>query len=63
VGGVAVKNWSIASTNLTRVVEDNDLSVERSSLLGGVILGVGSNITTTNILDRNVPETRLAQQS
>jgi len=54
VGSVTVKHWSITSTDLTRVVEDDDLSIEGSSLLGGVVLGVGSNISTTNILDGNV---------
>lgn len=54
VGGVAVKHWSVASTDLTRVVEDDDLSIEGSSFLGGVVLGVRSNIATTDILDRNV---------
>jgi hypothetical protein len=51
VGGVTVKHWSVASTDLTGVVEDNDLSIEGSSLLGGVVLRVGSDVTTTNILD------------
>jgi hypothetical protein len=54
VGSVAVKNWSVTSTNLTRVVEDNDLGVERVGTLGGVVLGVTSNVTTTDFLDGNV---------
>jgi hypothetical protein len=40
------------------VVEDDNLSVERSGFLGGVVLGVGGNISTTNILDRDVPVNR-----
>ena len=56
VGGVAVKHRGVASTNLTGVVEDDNLGVERCSLLGGVVLGVGSDVTTTDILDRNVPD-------
>jgi hypothetical protein len=53
---VTVKHWRVASTDLTRVVENDDLSIEGSCFLGGVVLGVRSNIATTNILDRNVPE-------
>ncbi len=56
VGGMAIKDGSISRTNLTRVVEDDDLSIERRSLLGWVILGVRGNITTADILDRHVPK-------
>ena len=51
VGGVAVKNGGVAGADLTGVVEDDDLSVERRGLLGGVVLGVGSDVSTANILD------------
>jgi hypothetical protein len=37
------------------VVED-DHGIEGSGLLGGVILGVRGNISTTNILDGDIPE-------
>ena len=46
MGSVAIKNWSVASTNLTRVVEDNDLGVEGVGTLGRVVFGVTSNVTT-----------------
>ena len=55
VGGVAVKYGRVASTDLTRVVEDDDLRGERRGLLGGVVLGVGGDVTTADILDRDVP--------
>jgi len=55
VGSVAIEDRSVTSTNLTGVVEDDDLSVERSGLLGGIVLGVRGDISTTNILDRHVP--------
>jgi hypothetical protein len=51
---VAVKNRCVTSTDLTRVVEDDDLGEERSGLLGGVVLAVTSNVTSANVLDRNV---------
>jgi hypothetical protein len=54
VRGVAVKHGCVTGTDLTGVVEDDDLGVEGSSFLGGVVLGVGSDVTTTNILDRDV---------
>ena len=55
VGSVAIEDGSVTSTDLTRVVEDNDLSVEGSGLLGRVVLGVGGNVSTTDIFDRHVP--------
>jgi hypothetical protein len=54
VGSVAIKDWSVTSTNLTRVVKDDDLGVERLSSLGRVVLGVTSNVTTTDFLDGDV---------
>ena len=55
VGGVAIKHRGITSTDLARVVEDNDLSIEGGSLFGRVVLGVRGDIAATNILDRHVP--------
>jgi len=55
VGSMAIKDGSISGTDLTRVVEDDDLSIEGRSLLGRVILGVRSDITAADILDRHVP--------
>lgn len=40
--------------SLTRVVEDDNLGVERSGLLGGVVLRVGADVTTTDVLDGDV---------
>jgi len=56
VSSMTIKHRGIAGTNLTRVIEDNNLGIERSSLLSGVVLGVRCNVTTTDILDRHVPE-------
>ena len=52
---MAIEHGCIASANLTGVVENNHLGVERGSLLGGVVLRVGGDITTANFLDRDVP--------
>jgi hypothetical protein len=54
VSSVAIEDGSVTSTDLTRVVQDDNLSSERTSLLGGVVLGVRADVTTTDILDRNV---------
>ena len=51
VGSVAIQYWSIAIANLTRMVENDDLSVERFSALWWVVLGVTANISTTDFLD------------
>jgi hypothetical protein len=39
VGGVTVENGSVTGTDLTRVVQDDDLGIERSGLHSGVVLG------------------------
>ena len=44
----------VAGTDLTRVVEHDDLSVEGLGALGRVVLGVASNVATANFLDRDV---------
>ena len=54
VRSVAIEHGCVASTNLTGVIEDDDLGVERASLLGGVVLRVGGDVTTANFLDRDV---------
>lgn len=55
VGGVAIEDGSVSSTDLTGVVENDDLSVEGSGFLGRVVLGVRADIATADILDGNVP--------
>ena len=54
VGSVAIQHWGVTSTDLARVVEDDDLGVEGSGSLGRVVLGVTGNVTTTDFLDGNV---------
>jgi hypothetical protein len=51
---VAIEDWAVSSLDLSRVVEDNDLSLELISFFGGVILGVTTDVTSSNILDRDV---------
>ena len=54
VSSVAIQNWSVTSTDLTRVVKNDDLSVEGLGTLWWILLGVTSNVTTTDFLDRDV---------
>jgi hypothetical protein len=54
VGSVAIQDWSITSTNLTWVVEDDNLGIEGLGSLWRVVLGVTSDVTTANFLDGNV---------
>lgn len=54
VGGVAIEDRRVTSTDLAGVVEDDDLGVEGVGTLGRVVLGVTSNVTTTDFLDGNV---------
>ncbi len=51
---MAVENRRIASTHLAGMVEHDDLGVERLGTLGRVVLGVSSNVTPTDFLDRDV---------
>ena len=51
---VAIQDWSIASTDLAGVVEDDDLSVEGLSTLGRIVLGVTADVSTSDFLDGNV---------
>lgn len=54
VGSVAIEDGSVTSTDLTGVVQDNDLGVERSGTHGGVVLGVTSDVATTDLLNGDV---------
>ena len=55
MGGVAIEDGGVTSTNLSGVVEDDDLGGERSSLLSRVVLRVRGDVSTTDILDGDVP--------
>lgn len=54
MGSVTVENGGVTGTNLTRVVKDDNLGVERSSLHRGVVLGVTTDVTSSDVLDGNV---------
>jgi len=54
VSSVAIEDWSVTSTDLTWMVKNNNLGGEGGGLSGWVVLGVGADVTTTDILDGNV---------
>ena len=54
MGSVAIEDWRVAVSDFTRVVHDDDLSGEVLGLLGGVVLGVGGDVSSSDVLDGNV---------
>lgn len=46
MGSVAIKHRGVACTDLTGMVQDDDLGVERLGTLGGVGLGISTDIAT-----------------
>jgi hypothetical protein len=54
MGSVAIEHWGVLVADLTRMVKHNDLSNEATGLLGGVVLAVRGDISTTDVLDGNV---------
>ena len=55
MGGVTIKDGGVTSTNLSRVVENDYLGVERSGLFSRVVLGVRGDVSTTDIFNGDVP--------
>merc|ERR1719295_1360269 len=54
VGSVAVHDRCVSVLDFSRVVENDDLSIEVLALFGGVVLGVRGDIATTDFLDGDV---------
>ena len=54
MSGVAIQHRRVAVTNLTRMVQDNDLSGEVLGADSGLVLGVGGDISTLDVLDGDV---------
>ena len=54
MGGVAIEDRGVTVSDLSGVVHDDDLSGEGLGLLGGVVLRVRGNVSTSDILDRDV---------
>mmetsp|Transcript_4341 Transcript_4341/g.4853 ORF Transcript_4341/g.4853 Transcript_4341/m.4853 type:complete len:237 (-) Transcript_4341:313-1023(-) len=54
MGSMAIQNGSITVGDLSGMVHDDNLSVERGTFLGGVVLGVRANISSLDILDGDI---------
>ena len=54
MSGVAIQDGGVAVANLSRVVQDDDLSSEILSSESWLVLGVGSDVATLDVLDRDV---------
>ena len=54
VSGVAIQHWRVSVGDLSRVVENNDLSGEVSAAAGRLVLGVGGDVATLDVLDGDV---------
>merc|ERR1712168_195689 len=54
MSGMAIHDRRVSVLDFSRVVQDDDLGVEVLALLGGVILGVGGDVSTTDFLDGDV---------
>jgi hypothetical protein len=51
MSSVTIQDWGVTVLDLTGVVHDDNLRVEVSDFFGWVVLGIRSNITSSNILD------------
>src|SRR5579859_898680 len=54
VGRVTIEDGGISSTDLTRMVQHDDLSIEGFAALGWIVLGISANIPSSDFLDRDV---------
>ena len=54
MSGVAIKDGAVAVGALSRVVEDNDLGGEVLGSAGGLVLGVGGDVSSLDVLDGDV---------
>merc|ERR1719442_182970 len=54
MSGVAIQHWRVSVADLSRVVEDDDLGGEVRHAGGGLVLRVGGDVSTLDVLDRHV---------
>jgi len=50
VGSVAIQHGGVSGLDLTGVVQDDDLSEEAGGFLGGVVLGVTTDVSSSDVL-------------
>merc|ERR1712088_748595 len=54
MSSVAIQDWRVSVADLSRVVQDDDLGGEGRHTGGGLVLGVGGNVSSLDILDGDV---------
>ena len=54
MSSVAIQDWRVSVADLSGVVEDNDLSGEVLSSAGGLVLGVGGDVSSLDVLDGDI---------
>merc|ERR1719367_1492240 len=54
VGGVTVEDWAVAVADLTGMVQHDDLGGEVRDSGGGLVLAVGGNVASLDVLHGNV---------
>ena len=53
MGGVTIQNGSVSSLDLSGVVQDDNLSSEVRNFSGGVVFVIRSNVSSSNIFNRD----------
>lgn len=53
---MAIEDWGVTVMDFSWVTEDDDLSVESSSFLGGLIFIIGAYITSFELFDSNTSD-------
>jgi len=51
MGGVTIQDGAVTVLDLTGMVEDDNLSIERDGFSGGIVLGITTDVTSSDILD------------
>jgi len=51
MSGMAIQNWSVTVSDLTRVTKDDDLSIEMFALTGSINFRIRSDVTSLELFD------------
>ena len=58
MGSVAIKDWSVSGVDLTWVVKNDDLSKEHFGIGSWVILGIGGDVTSLDVLNGDASDVK-----
>ena len=51
---MTVEDWAVSGLDFVGVIKNDNLSIERVGFLGGVVLGVSNNISSSDVLNTDV---------